>query len=265
MGLTLLVSSLNKDVNKLMEEMHLDSDAVIVNQCDTDSREETEYNSHKVKVIRSKSRGVGVNRNMCIDEAFGEYVLFCDDDIVYDDDYEKKVIDEFTSHPEADMIMFNFDVCEERRTYYNTEYKKLGKFNIGRFPAYSIAVKTDVLKEKNLRYSTLFGGGAKYSNGEDSIFLKDAFDKKVAMYASPVLLGQETPGESTWFAGFNEKFFFDRGVLFAFLYGKSAWMWRLRFILVKKDMFKGEINRKDANRLMKDGIREGYRLLQDKA
>ena len=83
------------------------------------------------------------------------------------------------------------------------------------------------------------------------------------MYASPVLLGSETPSESTWFSGFNEKFFFDRGVLFAFLYGKSAWLWRLRFILVKKDMFKGEIDRKNANRLMKDGIREGYRLLQE--
>lgn len=263
MGLTLLVSSLNKDVDELIEKMHLDSDAVIVNQCDTDSSKEMEYNSHRVKVICSKSRGVGVNRNMCIDEAFGEYALFCDDDIVYDEGYEKKVIDEFASHPEADMIMFNFNVCEERRTYYNTEYKKLGRYNIGRYPAYSIAVRTDVLKDKGLKYSTLFGGGAKYSNGEDSIFLKDAFEKKVSMYASPVLLGSETPGESTWFAGFNEKFFFDRGVLFAFLYGKRAWLWRLRFILVKKEMFKGEIDRKKANRLMKDGIREGYRLLQE--
>ena len=51
MGLTLLVSSLNKDVNKMIEDMHLDSDAVIVNQCDTDSFEEREYNSHKVKLI----------------------------------------------------------------------------------------------------------------------------------------------------------------------------------------------------------------------
>ena len=155
MGLTLLVSSLNKDVNKMIEDMHLDSDAIIVNQCDTDSLEEREYNSHKVKVICSKSRGVGVNRNMCIDEAYGDYVLFCDDDIVYDDGYEKKVVDEFTSHPEADMIMFNFNVCEERRTYYNTEYRKLGRYNIGRYPAYSIAVKTDVLKEKGLKYSKL--------------------------------------------------------------------------------------------------------------
>ena len=102
--------------------------------------------------------------------------------------------------------------------------------NIGRYPAYSIAVKREVLLDKKVRFSPLFGGGAKYSNGEDSLFLKDAFKGKIAMYATDVHIGEEIPGESTWFEGYTEKFFHDRGVLFAFLYGKNAWLWRLRFI-----------------------------------
>lgn len=257
MRVTLLISSLQNNTDELIKKMNIKSDAVIVNQCAEDGIEKSEFDFGKIIVINSKERGVGLSRNCCIDNSFGDIVLFGDDDIVYDDGYAKKVSQEFENHPEADMIMVNVSVCEERRTYTNEGFKKLSRFNIGRFPAYSIAVKRDVLMRKNLRFSPLFGGGAKYSNGEDSLFLKEAFDKKVRMYASDVYVGKEIPRESTWFKGYTEKFFFDRGVLFAFLYGASAWIWRVRFILTKKEMFKGEISRKQANRLMKQGIRKG--------
>ncbi|MBO4309910.1 MAG: glycosyltransferase family 2 protein [Lachnospiraceae bacterium] len=261
MRVTLLISSLNADTDKLIKKMRIAGDAVLVNQCDKNDRREIESGG-RITIIDSDTRGVGVNRNLCIDNSFGDIVLFADDDIEYDDGYEEKIITEFEKHPEAEMIMFNFEVCDERRTYLNEGFKKLSKMNIGRYPAYSIAVKRDVLIKKNLRFSTLFGGGAKYSNGEDSLFLKEAMSKKVAMYSSDVFLGREIPRESTWFEGYTEKFFHDRGVLFAFLYGKSAWLWRLRFILVKKEMFKGKIGRKEADRLMKEGIAEGFELLK---
>ena len=178
MSVTLLVSALKKDPDKLIEDMHIASDAVIVDQCDNDSRREIAKDFGKILVIESTDRGVGNNRNLCIDNSFGDIVLFGDDDIVYDDDYAKKVSDEFEKHPEADLITFNVSVCEERRTYVNEGFKKLSSMNIGRYPAYSIAVKRDVLIDKKVRFSPLFGGGAKYSNGEDSLFLKDAFKRK---------------------------------------------------------------------------------------
>ena len=264
MSLTLLVSALEKNPDELIESMHIASDAVIVNQCDRDSSREVKKDSNRIKIIESPTRGVGVNRNLCIDNSFGDIILFGDDDIVYDKDYAKKVCDEFDKHPEAELITFNVSVCDERRTYTNEGFKKLSSMNIGRYPAYSIAVKRDVLLDKKVRFSPLFGGGAKYSNGEDSLFLKDAFKKQIAMYATDVHIGEEIPRESTWFEGYTEKFFHDRGVLFAFLYGKNAWLWRLRFILVKKEMFEGKIKRGEANRLMKEGIKEGFELLKNK-
>lgn len=260
MHVTLLISALNSNPEELLSTMKVDRDAVLVNQCDRDETVKTENN---IVIINSSKRGVGVSRNMCIDNSFGDIVLFSDDDIVYEEGFREKVSNEFEKHPEAEMIMFNMDVCEERRTYLNEGFKKLGRYNIGRYPAYSIAVKRDVLIEKNIRFSELFGGGAKYSNGEDSLFLKDAFDKKTAMYSSDVFLGKEVPRQSTWFEGFTEKFFFDRGVLFAFLYGNAAWLWRLRFVLVKKEMFTGSIGRKEANKLIKAGIKEGKKVKKE--
>ena len=260
MSMTLLVSALNVNPEELIEKMAVKGNAVIVNQCDSDSKREIVKDEGKIVIIESPTRGVGVNRNLCIDNSFGDIVLFSDDDIVYDEDYVKKVEEEFEKHPEAEMIMFNVSVCDERRTYVNEGFKKLSHFNIGRFPANSIAVRRNVLLDKKIRFSELFGGGAKYSNGEDSLFLREAYKSGISMYATETHIGSEIPRSSTWFEGYTEKFFFDRGVLFAFLYGKNAWLWRTRFILTKKEMFQGEIDRKKANKLMKAGIKEGYKI-----
>ena len=40
----------------------------------------------------------------------------------------------------------------------------------------------------------------------------------------------------TWFHGYNEKFFYDRGVLYHFLYGKAAFLMALRFLYKQKDV-----------------------------
>ncbi len=54
------------------------------------------------------------------------------------------------------------------------------------------------------------------------------------MYASPVTIGREQEEDSTWFSGYHEKFFYDRGVLYRFLYGHLAGIWALRFLLAHR-------------------------------
>ena len=132
MSMTLLVSALNANPEELTEKMAIKGNAVIVNQCENDSKRETDKDGNKIVIIESPTRGVGVSRNLCIDNSFGDIVLFSDDDIVYDDDYVKKVEEEFDKHPEADMIMFDVAVCEEERNYENAGIKKLSGIKRGR-------------------------------------------------------------------------------------------------------------------------------------
>ena len=78
------------------------------------------------------------------------------------------------------------------------------------------------------------------------------------IYAVPDCIGEEMPresGGSTWFHGFTEKFFKDRGVLYYYLYGKLAKVFSLRFLLKNKTGMCGEIPLKKAYRLMAEGIR----------
>lgn len=256
MSFELLISAVNAEPEKLIEKMHVSSDAVLINQCGREGY----YEIGTVRVFECNEKGVGNSRNKAIENAKGDILLFADDDIEYDDEYAKKVISEFENHPEADALFFNVRVCEARRTYWNTDFRRVHIWNGGRYPAYSIAIKKSALDKSGVKYSPLFGGGAKYSCGEDSLFIKDCLKAGIKMYHTSVEIGEEIPrknGESTWFKGYNDKFFFDRGVLYAYLYGPLARLMGLRFIYAKKSEMCKEIPWRKAYSILKLGIHEG--------
>ena len=256
MTLELLVSAVNADPSGLIQKMNIHSDAVLINQCDHVGYEELPVDGWKVRVWSLQEKGVGLSRNNALLRAEGDICLFSDEDIVYDDDYRQKVLAEFVSHPEADMLLFNVDVCEARHTYHTERYGRVRQYNCGRYPAYSFALKTELMHKKNLTYSLLFGGGAKYSNGEDSLFIRDCIRSGLKVYKTPVTIGHEEERESTWFSGYHEKFFFDRGVLYEFLYGSLAKPIALQFLIRHRKTMCGEIPVGRAYALMCEGLKE---------
>ena len=256
MTLQLLVSAVQKEPRELVRRMHIESDAILVIQCGENSYEEWEENGHTIYAYRFRERGVGLSRNNALMRADRDISVFSDEDIVYTKGYEQKILAEFEKYPAADMLLFNVDVCEERRTYHNDSFGRVRQYNCGRYPAYSFAVRTRKLHQKNIAFSLLFGGGAKYSNGEDSLFIRDCIRKGLKVYKVPVTIGQEVPRPSTWFHGYDEKFFFDRGVLYYHLYGFLKKPLALRFLLKNKVQMCGEIPLKKAYALMKQGMRE---------
>lgn len=257
MKLQVLVAAVNQSVTKLADTMNLESDAIIVNQCDKNEYEEYLHKGRKIRCYSFAERGVGLNRNNGLMRADTDICLFSDEDIVLQTGYEEAILKEYEMHPEADMLIFNLKVDERRATYYNTQFKRIRWYNYGRYPTYSVSAKTKELHRTGVSFSLLFGGGAKYSNGEDSLFLHDCLKKGLKIYASTVVIGEETYRESTWFNGYNQKFFVDRGVLYHFLYGKLAHVFALRFLLAHKAEMCQELSVGEAYRYMKKGIAEG--------
>ncbi|WP_026526748.1 glycosyltransferase family A protein [Butyrivibrio sp. VCD2006] len=263
----LLVAAVNQDTDELPKKMNIQSDAVIVNQCDRDKDYEKmvagkDGSENTILVLDRNERGVGASRNLGLDNADHEFLQFIDEDIVLDDGYTKLVEKEFDEHPEADMITFNVKAAPGRETYYNTDFGQVTWKNYGRYAAYAIIARTEAVKKSGVKFSTLFGGGAKYSNGEDSLFLHDCLKKGIRIYRTNVDIGHEVSERpSTWFNGYNEKFFFDRGVLYHFLYGAMAGLMSLRFVIVKRKVMCRDIPMWECYRLMKKGIRQG--VLED--
>lgn len=257
MQLEVLVAAVNRELDELVDSMNLKCDAVIINQTDKNEYSEKEYPFGKVKFYQFNERGVGRSRNNALLRASGDIILFSDEDITYKDDYTDKILEEFKKYPKADMLLFNVDVCERRATYHTEKLTRIKVHNSGRYPTYSFAIKREKLIKSGVMFSLLFGGGAKYGCGEDSIFLKTLVDKGFKIYAVPVTIGSEKERESSWFKGYNEKFFFDKGVLFHYLYGFLADVMAVRFILKKKSFMCKEVNPKKALKLIRDGIKEG--------
>ncbi len=261
-GLEVLISAVNQDPKQLLEKMHIASDAVLINQCGRNDYEEIALGDYKVKHYAYNEKGVGNSRNAAMVRASSEIVLFADDDLCYDEGYREKVEEAFLSHPQVDVLFFNFRVDERRATYHITKEEVVGKRNCGRYPAYAAAARIESLREKGITFSPYFGGGAPYSAGEDSLFFMECAKKGLHMMALPITLGEEIYRESTWFRGYTEKFFFDRGVLYAFLYGALAYPLSVRFILKKKKVMCQDVKPGKALSLMKKGIKEGRGLLR---
>lgn len=253
MKVQVLASVMNQSMEAIVTKMNLSSDAIIINQCDSYDYSEMEHKGRQVRFFSCDERGVGRSRNNGILRADRDICLFSDEDIVYKDDYEAMIIEEFRNNPKADMILFNIEIEESRQTYHIKERSKVSWYNCGRYGAVSFAVRTDKLLKSGVMFSLLFGGGAQYSNGEDSLFLKEFMDKGYKVYTAPVTIGREIAQESTWFTGYDKKFFFDRGVLYYYLYGKLAPLLTLRFLLAHKKKMCKEITINKAYEYMSEG------------
>ena len=271
--LQILISAVDKDPAELVRLMNVQSDACLVDQVLSEdvrnrlgftgySEENFEYGQHSIKVIKSPDKGVGLSRNTALENSDpdAEIIQFGDDDIVYDDGYPELVLEEFDRHPEADMLLFNVKAQAGRETYWNTDFSRVSWYNYGRYPAYAICARRDKLIDSGVKYSLLFGGGAPYMNGEDSLFLHDCLKSGLSIYRTNVAIGHETKGESTWFKGYNEKFFFDRGVLYHFLYGKMAPVWGFRFLFKNRNEMCSEYGLMKALRTLNKGIKHGKSL-----
>lgn len=256
MKLEVLVSAVDKNAAELISQMNIAADGVLVNQCDCYGYETVAVQGGSVKCFSMPERGVGLSRNTALLHASGDVVLFSDEDIILSPDYEKKIRRAYESLPDADMILFNVEVAPSRRTYWNREVRRITYRNYGRYPAYSISGRLSALRRANVQYSLLFGGGAKYSNGEDSLFLRDCLKAGLRIYAHTTCIGREQERESTWFSGYHEKFFHDRGVLYHYLYGKLALPLSLRFLWVHRKTMCREISVRKAFCMMRAGVRE---------
>lgn len=253
--LEVMVSAVDQNTTTLAAAMNLQSDAIIVNQCHEFAYSEYVYRTHLIRCFHCDERGVGKSRNITITHAKADIILFSDEDILYREGYEADILKEFDEHPEADMILFNIKQAEGRETYYSRKYGRVRWFNCGRYPAYSIAVRRQALLKSGVTFSQLFGGGARYSNGEDSLFLKQCLNKGIRIYHTNINLGKEIQRKSTWFEGYTDKFFYDRGVLYHYLYGHMALIFGLRFIFKNRGQMTKDKPFKECFKLFADGVR----------
>ena len=254
----LCVTMHQKDFSKL-QQMNIHSDVFFANQADKTSFEELEFEGHTARMLTTATRGVGVNRNMTLQYAKGDICLFADDDVVYCDDMEEKVLSEFDAHPDADVMIFHLDTDSPRKQIRYRQTKRLrGAFRMP-WGAVRIAFRLSAVKKANVWFTTLFGGGSIFPSGEDSMWLKAAKKAGLRFYVSKETIGTVDMGESSWFTGYDEKFFFGNGANCRAIYGRWAWLWSYYYLLRYRN--RGTLSYSEKKKWMALG-RQGYKQMR---
>lgn len=238
---TILIPTMNKktdeDIIKLCEKMNISSNAVIANQCGKESKTFLNYKGHEILVIGSKDVGVSKNRNLLMENAYGKYGIFMDDDGVMNDGYVDVIINEFAK-TRCKWIKFNISIIETAKRETNTlctkrgiaSYKSISQYGMPGF-----AFRIDEISKK-YRFDEMVGTPNYIFHGEDSLFIHDLF-KKERIFCSDQILGSIFQNESTWFSKYNDQYYITQGYLYKKMHGFMACLYILRMYLKKRKMF----------------------------
>lgn len=198
---------------ELLSKMNINSDAIVINQTNIFQKREIMYKKHKIKWFDFDERGIGLSRNNGISRVDKEFCVLSDDDVIFEDNYQEKVNYWFSVLPKADVLIFNFK-SKNHMIRTNDKIVNIHKFNYYNYGAPRIVFRTNTVRLKGIFFNLSFGGGTTFSSGEDTLFLSQLLKFKLKIYAVPDSISDLTNDRpSTWFKGYNEKYFFDKGVL----------------------------------------------------
>ena len=253
----LLVSTMNKKDLSWFYKLNPTSDAVIINQCGSNGKKVIKSASNDILWIDSDDIGLSKSRNEALENATGEYLVITDDDLEYIDGYDEIICNAFEKKMNADIIAFQVEGIERVFKKYGKRAKKLSYLSSLHVSSVEIVIRKSSIKKSSVRFAEEFGAGAKYRMGEENIFLFDCLKAGMNIYYEPQVIAKLHMNESTWFNGFNKKYFLDRGAVSRKLYGNIMGLFMIMAFAIKNHKkYKPTMNIIRALRCMAEGYIE---------
>lgn len=215
----LIATMHNDDITGLCNQMNISSDALIINQDNDVKYECVRHENYLWECYTLNDRGLSNSRNNALMRSKGDIICLADDDMKYTDSYRQDIIMEFEKHPDADAIVFNVDLINgDREPYKINAFHRVGKRESRQYGSVHIAMRREKILYNNIFFNTMFGSGACYKCGEDTIFLKKFLDSGLKLYKSPIKIGSVDMSDSTWFKGYTKEYFYDKGAVIGATY-----------------------------------------------
>lgn len=240
MNIQVLIATMNNnDIDGLIESMNIQTDCIVVNQCNC--KEESiiskKIKNKNVKIINSLERGLSRSRNTALKNLppDTDIIIFTDDDIYFYDGYEKEISNAYKNN-ECDGIVFNV-----RRVNGRLNKKMSRNINqINLFRACSVSLTFRANSIKNIKFDENFGSGSgKFILGEENIFVSDCLkaNKKI-IKNDYVMCRIEDRRKSTWFTGFNNKYLISKGASFKRMHKYLYFLYNIDFAIRKYKLYK---------------------------
>ncbi|MBQ3408635.1 MAG: glycosyltransferase family 2 protein [Clostridia bacterium] len=149
MKLQIILSLMNLKKEDL-SKMNITSRCVVINQCDKNGYEKF----GNFDIYSYTERGAANSRNRGLEHITEDIILLCDDDVVYDEGYEKKVLEEFENNPKADVIIFNMHSPNRKKRVIKKE-KRMHIYNSLHYATCNIAFRRKSIG--NIKFNPMFG------------------------------------------------------------------------------------------------------------
>lgn len=203
--------------HSIIEKSNVQTDVVVVNQCDLDSISEFDFtnkygNKCHAKFINTTERGLSRSRNLAIQNAWGDICLICDDDELLDDDYSKKILSSYDSHPDKHVIIFQIERKDKQTPKkYPQNEGAVGLKQILQTSSVQITFRRNKILENHISFDVKLGSGTGNGAGEENKFLIDSKKAKLFIYYVPINIGTVLMGNSSWFKGYDAEYMRNRG------------------------------------------------------
>ena len=238
MKLEVLISCMHQKDASIINRSNIQSDVLIINQCDEEKTEEFLFKNNKGKdckcrIIYTKERGLSRSRNMALRNATGDICLVCDDDEVLESDYVENIIEAFEDNKNKDIIAFRLN--HPKKNYPMKPYN-VGLLGSAKIGSVQIAFRKSKIYNK-VWFCEKMGSGTGNGGGEENKFLVDCIRKRLKIMYVPALIGSVAQTQSMWFNGYTEKYWVNRGWVAKMIYGPILgyiYLWYTLIIRSKK-------------------------------
>lgn len=217
MNLVVLISCMHESDHSIIERTNVQTDVVVINQCDIDSEERfifVDKNGieHKALFINTTERGLSCSRNMAMKHATdAEICLICDDDERLEDDYERLILKAYENNKKPiDVASFAFNRTDKNGSYPKVE-KKMGIRRICKTSSVELSFRIKEIQDAGISFDIKMGSGTGNGGGEDIKFMLDCRRKGLRMRYFPYIIGSLLSYNSQWYHGHDCKLLIDTG------------------------------------------------------
>lgn len=237
-----LISCMYKD-EQIIFRSNISNNVLLINQCDEEFYYEKQIFPDKIiRIFNTKERGLSKSRNMALKNSIGEFCLLCDDDEKIYDDFESKIIQAYVDLPDADLIAFQIDNAGKS---YPKITKKINYLTALKIASWQITFRRKSILENNILFDESLGSGVSKAGGEENLFLYNCLKKGLNIYFVPLSIGRMLESDSYWFHGYNQAYFYDRGIFTKKLMGRFwATLYGLYYLIFKYSLYKNDVSLK---------------------
>lgn len=237
--LTIAYSTLAERASHIvLPDMRIDQEVLIVVQSPDGAVHPAPPVREDVRVVHLAGKGVAKSRNVAIDSAQGTYLVFADDDIVFD----LASLDAITAHFEqcaCSLVLGQaVDPSGVLRKKYPMGQQWLNRLNSAKAATYEMVICVPTIRARGIRFDENFGAGAVNYLGDEYIFISDMVKHGLKAHFLPITMAIH-PTESSGSGWGTHADLRARSVIFTRVFGPLAFLVRALFIARHRDKVSG--------------------------